>query len=592
MSIAVLVNPDQAIGRFGRYLAEILRAEGFADHTVVELGGQQPTDQQPTDQRLADLSAFDLVVVARQRPSKAQVEWLLAYASSGGRLVLVRPSYLLATTLGLAPTHTMVAPAYVRPGAASQIASDVPQEPIETHLPADMYAPDALPEGAVVAAELNADVRTPTGYPAVVDMPYGAGRVVVFTYDLPHTVALIRQGDPNRVGGRGAGLGAPYRMQDLLIGYADPLCWHLPQADIHAMLLGNAVNQLACRPQPRWWYYPEPETRSTLVLDSDDDWSAPEHFDALLEAVESYDARITIYLMSGTTKGTIATPEKVAAWRARGHSFGVHHDPSDPRYDGEDREEILDQVIRKDVADFVRRYGDVPRTNRNHCVAWKEYVDPPKVYAELGIDMDLNAMGTGASWLRYLTGSARPMRFVDVDGTLVDCFQQSTQAFDDLSVKDLLTADAIGQAGLTRRLMEENVTRYFAPLSMLSHPVSFATYSSAYMHQSWTAARELGLPMWSAFEWAAFTRARDRARIHDVCWNGNVFHCQVTGRSPAGALTLSLPVAAERVTQASVDGEPATVSRLTVFGWPSVLVRVALDADTERTRAVSVALRP
>jgi hypothetical protein len=580
MTIAVVVSPHQDVGRFGRYLAEILRAEGFTDHEVVELA----------DRTLGDLSGYDLVVVARVRPTRAQVGQLLDYAAAGGRLILVRPSYLLARTLGLRSTHTMVAPAYVRPNDASPVGRGVPQEPIETHVPADAYAPDALPEGAVTVARLDADVRTPTAFPAIVELPYGAGQVVVFTYDLAHAIALIRQGDPGRVGGHGLGAGEPYRILDLLTGFADPQCWHLPQADIHAMLLGNAVHRLARHPQPRWWYYPEPEMRSILVLDSDDDWSAPEHFNALIGAVESHGGHLTIYLMSGTTRGTVATPAKVAEWRARGHSFGIHHDPSDPAYGGEDQEEILEQVVRKDVAEFEQAYGQVPVTNRNHCGVWKGYADLPKLYAELGIDMDLNSINAGPSWLAYLTGSARPLRFVDADGTVIDCFQQSTQAYDDLAVKELLTADPIGQAGLTRRLMEQKVYHYFSPLSMLSHPVSFATYSSAYMHRCWASARELGMPIWSAFEWAAFTRARDAARIHHGRWESGSFRCQVTGRCPAGALTLMLPVPLAHVHEALVDGEPTRVSGLEVFGWPSTLIRVGLDPTQDGTREVTVAL--
>ncbi|MGW0229248.1 hypothetical protein ACWDWO_13105 [Actinopolymorpha singaporensis] len=578
MTVAVVVADEQDVGKFGRYLAEILRAEGLADLEIVGL----------TSPRLHDLTKFATVVVARSRPSREQTDRLRAFAKGGGRLVLVRPSYYLARAFGLAPASTMVAPAYLRPLGTSPIANALPQEAIETHVPADSYAPEALPAEAVEVARLYADVGTPTSFPAIIELPFGDGRVVVFTYDLAQAVALIRQGDPNRVGGRGLGAGEPYRIQDLLTGYADSGCWHLPQADLHAAMLVNAVNQVATFPQPRMWYYPEPAHRSVLVLDSDDDWSASEHFDALLGAVDAHGGKITVYLMSGTSRETVASPEKVAEWRARGHSFGVHHDPSDPSYGGEDPEEVIVDLVRKDLADFDRHYGGVPTTNRNHCLAWKGYVDVPKVYAELGVRMDLNSVGAGPSWLKYLTGSARPMRFVDVDGTVVDCFQQSTQAYDDLAVKGLLSADPRGQASLTRKLMEEKVTRYYSPLSMLSHPVSFFTYSRTYMELCWQAARELGMPIWSAFEWADFVVARDQARINDATCTDGVLRCRVTGRSPAGALTIMLPVASDRVTRATVDTEAVPVTGLDVFGWPSSLIPIRVDHDRASPHEIAV----
>ncbi len=572
MTVAVLVRQGQEVAAFGRYLGEILRAEGLVDHEVIEVTGS-------TVAELPDLASYDLVVVTRMRLSKAQVEALLAYADQGGRLVLVRPTYLFAVKLGLHPTSSMISPAYVRPRS-----DGVPSEPIETHVPADSYD---LPAEAHVVADLWLDSRTPTSFPAIFEL----GNVVVFTYDLAKAVSLIRQGDPGRVGARGLGAGEAYRMQDLLTGYADPSCWHLPQADIHAMLLLNAVNQLAKAPQARLWYYPEPSTRSVLVLDSDDDWSAPEHFDALIEAVEGHGGRITIYLMLGPTKRTIATPEKVAAWRERGHSFGIHHNAFDPAFEGEDQEELVEDVIRKDIVEFQELYGFVPLTNRNHCLGWKGYVDVPRIFAELGVDMDLNATNAGPSWLQYLAGSARPMRFVDSDGTVLDCFQQSTQAYDDLAVKALLTADPAGQAALTVRMMEEKVQRYFGPMSMLSHPVSFYTYSSGYMNACWSAARDLGMPIWSAFDWAAFTRARDEARITSQRWEGSRFTCEVSGRSPQGKLTLTLPVDAGAVASATVDGGAVEVTGLDVFGWPSTMLPVELDPADDRTRSVTVELR-
>ncbi|MGH2366617.1 MAG: DUF4350 domain-containing protein [Chloroflexota bacterium] len=579
MSVLILARPGQPVNAYGRYLAEILKTEGFADLEIASI------DAPAT---LGALDSHDAVIVTRMVATKAQAAALVDYVRRGGRLVVIRPSRLLAVGLGLLPVDTVVAPAYVLPGDGHPLSAGVPQEPIQTHVPADTYELVKLPAGGTEVARLYGDATTPTSYPAVAHFPLGEGEVVVFTYDLAHAVSLIRQGDPLRVGGRGLGSGHQYRPEDLLIGFADPLCWHLPQADIHAMLLGNAINVVARRPQPRWWYYPTPETKSVVVLDSDDDWSAPEHFDALIESVERHGGHITIYLMLGPTKYTIATPEKVAAWRARGHSFGVHHNPFDPAFDGEEQEETFDGIVRRDVAYYQEHYGGLPITNRNHCVAWKGYVDLPRLYAELGTEMDLNVVSLRNSWLMYLNGSGRPMRFVDLDGTIVDCFQQATQAYDDASVKQKLSADPQGEAARTRRLMEEKVTRYFSPLSMLSHPVSFYTYSSEYMNRCWSSARELGMPIWSAFEWAAYTRARDEARIVDARWQAGRFSCRVEGRSPRGSLTLMLPVHGQRVLEARVDGQDATVHRQDAFGWTYSLIPLPLDAEQVCAREVVV----
>ncbi len=584
MGVLLLTRPGQPANAYGRFTVELLKTDGFADLEIASL------DDPATLERLSDPAATDApdaVIVTRLLATKAQATAVVEYAKRGGRLIALRPSRLVATGLGLLPLDTMLCPAYLCAVGEHPIGAALPHEPIQTHVAADKYEV-RYPPGTTEVARLYGDAHTPTSFPALLQFPFGEGQVVVFTYDVAHAVALIRQGDPRLVDGRALGANFQYRPEDLLVGHADPACWHLPQADLHGMLLGNAINQVARRPQPRWWYYPTPDLKSIVVLDSDDDWSKPEHFDALIDSVERHDGHITVYLMLGPTRYTIATPEKVAAWRARGHSFGIHHNPYDESFEGEEQSELLDGVVRRDVTYYQEHYGGVPLTNRNHCVAWKGYVDLPKLYAELGTKMDLNVVSLRTSWLQYLNGSGRPMRFVDVDGAVVGCFQQATQAYDDASVKQLLSADPHGEAARTRRLMEEKVSTYFSPLSMLSHPVSFFTYSSEYMNRVWDHAAEMGLPIWSAFEWADFTLARDAARITDARWQDGTFSCRVEGTSPRGSLTLMVPTNGHPVeaVEATVDGDAVSVTPQEAFGWRYALVPVALDPETACIRDV------
>jgi hypothetical protein len=211
--------------------------------------------------------------------------------------------------------------------------------------------------------------------------------------------------------------------------------------------------------------------------------------------------------------------------------------------------------------------------------------------------MDLNTISLLLYWLGYLNGSGRPARFVDSDGEVSDVFQQLTEAFDDASVKALLLTDPIGEASRVRAVMEEKVGTYFSPLPMLSHPVSFTTYSRAFMEACWEHAASLGMPLWSAFEWAAFVRARDGATITDCRWNDGGFTCDVTGTSPCGALSLMIPlgsgeVGSGEVPSATVDGDPVPVVLQNAFGWSYALVPVALDTRTPSSRTVALSLVP
>jgi hypothetical protein len=238
----------------------------------------------------------------------------------------------------------------------------------------------------------------------------------------------------------------------------------------------------------------------------------------------------------------------------------------------------------------VRRTATVPLANRNHSLIWKGYVDLARLYAEHGVAMDLNYLGLHQFWGTYLTGSDRPVRFVDTSGEVIDCFQQATGAYDDASVKSRLASDPLGEAAQTRRLMEDKVARYFSPLAMLSHPVSFFTYSSAYMHAVWDAAAELGMPLWSAFEWAAFVRARDRAAISAASLRHGRFTCTVTGSSPRGSLTLMVPLSDRGVGGATVAGRAVAATTQEAFGYRYALVPIPMDTAAATSQRVEVGL--
>src|SRR5919108_2476691 len=191
MAVLLLIRPGQPANTYGRYTAELLKADGFADLEVASL------DDAATLRRLADPTAADApdaVVVTRLLASKAQAAALVDFVKRGGRLIALRPSRLLATGLGLIPLDTMLCPAYVRPTADHPISAAVPHEPIQTHVAADKYEVSRHPHGTTEIARLYGNAHTPTSFPAILHHPFGDGQVVVFTHDVAHAVALIRQG--------------------------------------------------------------------------------------------------------------------------------------------------------------------------------------------------------------------------------------------------------------------------------------------------------------------------------------------------------------------------------------------------------------
>lgn len=357
-------------------------------------------------------------------------------------------------------------------------------------------------------------------------------------------------------------------MMDYILATADPQCWSVPQADLHAALLVNLVTAGSADPVLRWWYYPSANQTSALVLDSDDDWSAQSAFNALIDAVERLDGHVTMYLMMGPTTGSVLTPEQVQTWRERGHSFGIHHDHYDAVYTGRDEAEIFPGNLEADLVAFAGRYTGRPRVNRNHCLGWVGYVETAKFWAEQGIVMDSNVGSYGESWGGYVAGTGRPLRFVDEDGTVVDCFQQPHLVYDDLTVLERLRDDTEAEVARMVAWIDEIATTWYHPFVVLSHPVSFEGYSARFQVAVWTAAVERGLPFWSMEEWADFVAARDGFRL-EPCEGGS----RVRAPHALGCATLAVP-AGQHAPHVVVDGVEVDGVRRDVLGQEYLLVTV------------------
>ena len=74
-------------------------------------------------------------------------------------------------------------------------------------------------------------------------------------------------------------------------------------------------------------------------------------------------------------------------------------------------------------------------TNRTHCIAWSDWATQPKVELAHGIRLDTNyyywppELDPGRPGM--FTGSGMPMRFADLDGTMIDVYQATTQMTDE-----------------------------------------------------------------------------------------------------------------------------------------------------------------
>ncbi len=571
-SITVLVRSEQPENRYGPYTAQMLRADGITSFSIVDMDGQNagPNGTSGTPA---------LIILTRCRLRAREQERLLSYVRHGGSLIAFRPSYRLCEALGLTARFSVTKKAYLLPDPDHPATTAFPREPIQCHWATEHWGLGSLPGGAEVIAHDYADVRTPTGYPAVIHFGVGKGRVALFFYDPPATVARLRLGDPDLASIPTMGFRHDPRPADLFLGHFDLSRGHLPQADLHCNLLTNLIATMSPSPIPRLWYYPLPEQRSVMPMKSDDDWSTPEQFDALLEALDQRGGRCSFYLV----RDTKLSDNEVKRWRAAGHAFSFHSKPRSAA--DEDPYFTMADTLWEDAETFRGRYGFPGRTTEIHSGFWKGYMDLLPAFEHVGLEMIAAYTSLRAAFGKYMTGSCRPMPFVDETGRIYPVYQQSTVLYDDSSVEDILTNGVDSELARAARLLDDAVNTTYSPVAIQSHPVSFATYSGRYITGCMDLAVARGVPIISMDEWLDFTLRRDEADIELCSADDAGLECDLkAGRCP-GELTAAIPIPnGKRVHSATISGRRIEPETLCIMGLRYALVPVTAGTAHASTR--------
>ena len=89
----------------------------------------------------------------------------------------------------------------------------------------------------------------------------------------------------------------------------------------------------------------------------------------------------------------------------------------------------LESFYSTQLAGWQAKYASLPSpvTNRTHCISWSDWASQPKVELAHGIRFDTNYYYWPPDWIQnrpgLFTGSGMPMRFADLDGTVIDVYQ-------------------------------------------------------------------------------------------------------------------------------------------------------------------------
>jgi hypothetical protein len=600
--ILLVVNDAYGNNKFGRYLGEILRAEGLNSFDVIDISAMTP----------AELGQHDVAILAETTLTGAQATALSNYVAGGGRLVAMRPDSQIKDLFGLGTAAGTLTDGYLKIDTTATFSGNTPGQGLTTstlqiHGAANRYTSNS----GTVLATLYSNATTATIYPAVVGGP--SGRAAAFTYDLARNVVYTRQGNPanaNKIYGSPFvedAQGNPgtwdtafppvtrttslFQLSNVLTNPAwiDRDKIPIPQADEQQRLFARLVRQMVeqVRPMPQLWYFPD-TAKTMLILTGDAHANPTFYYSNEIASLSAYNGKITFYIsISGEPSDT-----DVEAWRAQGHEFGIHpyaYAPNEdyPPYDIQN----LSQGYEVYTTWFGSQYSSPKsRTVRNHQVAWQGWTDAADLAVAYGLAMSTDFYHWGG-WLQkpdgtwphgYITGSGQPMKFIRADGTILPYYQQLTELVDE----QLVNGAGAGFEGLSnaqavtvsRELIDASLAGDYAALMTQFH-VDYFTTAQTWIEGTLAYANAHGVPLWNADDWLSFTETRHDADYTNVAWatGTQTLSFNLAATSTAGInLTTMLPLSygGNNLLSVTVDGLPHSYSVQTVNGVNVAFVSV------------------
>ncbi len=564
---------SSAVNPFGRYYAEVLRAEGLNEFIAMDVSSVTSTT----------LASYDVVILGEFPLTSAQAAMFSQWVTGGGNLIAMRPDPQLAGLLGLVATGGTLANGYVLVSTSSGPGAGIVGETMQFHGTADLYALN----GATAIASLYASATSATGAPAATVLDVGLGKAAAFTYDLARSIVYTRQGNSAWSGQERDGV-SPIRSDDLYYGAAsfdrepdwiDFSKVQIPQADEQQHLLTNLILQMNARnkPLPRFWFLPS-GFKAAVVMTGDDhaNGGTAGRFDTYLadsaagcSVADWQCVRSTSYVYPNSP----ITNTQAQQYTAAGFEVALHVTTNCADFTSYAE---LGSYYTAQLASFASSYPGIPApaTNRTHCVTWSDYDSQPKVELAHQIRLDATYYYWPGSWLNdrpgLMTGSGMPMRFADRAGRTVDVYQAMTQLTDESGQTyplhiDTLLDNATGPKG------------YYGVFTANMHTDTVASAGSDAIVAS---AQARGVPIVSARQMLTWLDGRNGSSFGALSWSGNALSFSVSAASGARNLRALLPASAAGLSLTSLTRAGATVpfTSETIKGVPYAVFGAAAGA--------------
>jgi O-glycosyl hydrolase len=500
---------------FGDYTTEILKAEGVNAFTTSRLNKTYT---------LQELQKRKIVIVSSQKVSNEQAAIFTSYIKAGGNLISTMPVKQLQNVFGVSELTESESYHYITVNNKSSIGKGITTRPMRLHAKSSTYK--------LNGAQAVASFSPGSPSPAIVFNSSGKGRALSFLYNLPQTIVLTRQGNPEHAGKEMDSILGLRAMDLFTNGWVDTSCNTLNHADEQMRILSRVVRQMADMPMPEMWYFPD-TLKCLVTLNNDGEDSKQDEFEPQFNDVYAKGAKMTLYIKEVDYVSKAWTDK----WRRRGFEMSGHPDQTKHAVDpGWYRMDSIYSALNAKLKSAL----DIPpmETVTNHWFVWPgnydndqyDFVAQAKLEEKHGIGLDCNYahydnnarekqfLGSYGYTQGNYTGSGLPMKFADADGNILNVYQQLNNVYDQQYMEH---KDQAGYFNAFKGLMDRSIDKgVYSFISVRAHNNEYF-FSKIPLMKMLDYANSKHIPVWTELQLLNFLKARDEAEFRNIQFQNN-----------------------------------------------------------------------
>ena len=276
---------------------------------------------------------------------------------------------------------------------------------------------------------------------------------------------------------------------------------------------------------------------------------------------ECYRATSWLYTDSGLTNA------QALAYQNQGFEMGVHVTTNCENW----TPQTLDPFFTNDLADFAAKYtGILPQnTNRTHCLVWTDWATHPKVEFNHGIRLDETYYywPPAPDWIAnrpgFMTGSGFPMRFADLDGSVIDVYQAATHL--------------VNETDNTSNSIDSLLDKALGPEGYYGVFGTHYDYTDQFATTILNSARAHGVSLISARQLLTWLDGRNSSSFGNPTWNGTQLGFSIAVGAGTNNLYTMIPnqTTGGHLISLTINGASVTFTVETIKGRSYAVFRAA-----------------